>query len=307
MIEDVIVVGGGPAGAACALWAHQLGLRVLLVEAGPALGGLQRRSPYTNRWLPGVPGRTGQQVAASLQDHVMSAGVPHVLDFAVTSIRRGAAPWWWEVSNGQVTHRGQHVVIATGSRPRHGGFVENEHVGIGPGVSMERLEVAGRRVAIFGGGDNAFDQAGFALRRGAASVEVFCRRAPRAQPLLLKQVAPENVHIGPFEVDQAAMTVDGRGFDVIGVQYGFEASIPAGLRLALDDGCIEVDRHGAVPGLPGLYAAGEVTNFLHPCVATAYAHGVQVAKAIQNASAAGPWVQPRVDRQAPLRTLAAAA
>jgi hypothetical protein len=125
--------------------------------------------------------------------------------------------------------------------------------------------------------------------------------------LLLKQVAPECVHVGPFEANQSAMTVDGRAFDVIGVQYGFEASIPAGLRLALDDGCIEVDRHGAVPGLPGLYAAGEVTNFLHPCVTTAYAHGVQVAKSIQNASALERWVQPRVDRQAGLRALAVAA
>lgn len=282
MIEDVIVVGGGPAGAACALWAHQLGLRVLLVEAGPALGGLQRRSPYTNRWLPGLPGRTGQQVAASLQDHLTSAGVPHVLDFAVTSIRRGAAPWWWEVSNGQVTHRGQHVVIATGSRPRHGGFVENEHVGIGPGVSMERLEVAGRRVAILGGGDNAFDQARFALQRGARDVDIFCRRTPRAQPLLMRQVAPTQVHVGPFDADPDAMTVNGRPYDVFGIQFGFEACIPGGLTLPLRDGYIVVDRRGAVPHQPGLFAAGEVTNYWQPCVATSYAHGVQVAKSIQN-------------------------
>jgi thioredoxin reductase len=306
-MNDAVVIGGGPAGAACALWLHQLGMDVLLLEAGSAVGGLQLNSPYTNRWIPGLQGRTGQQVAAQLQDHLESANVPHSLGFWVTGIRPRASGLGWEVSGRGAVHRARNVVIATGSKPRRGGFVPSDTVGIGPGVAMERIAVAGKRVAILGGGDNAFDQAVFAQRRGAASVEIFCRRPPRAQALLLKQVAPECVHVGPFEANQSAMTVDGRAFDVIGVQYGFEASIPAGLRLALDDGCIEVDRHGAVPGLPGLYAAGEVTNFLHPCVTTAYAHGVQVAKSIQNASALERWVQPRVDRQAGLRALAVAA
>lgn len=282
-MNDAVVIGGGPAGAACALWLHQLGMDVLLLEAGPAVGGLQLNSPYTNRWIPGLQGKTGQQVAAQLQDHLESANVPHSLGFWVTGIRARPSGLGWEVSGRGAVHRARHVVIATGSKPRRGGFVPSDTVGIGPGVAMERIAVAGKRVAILGGGDNAFDQAGFALRRGAASVDIFCRRRPRAQALLLKQVAPECVHVGPFEADQSSMTVDGEAFDVIGVQYGFEASIPAGLRLALDDGCIEVDRHGAVPGLPGLYAAGEVTNFLHPCVTTAYAHGVQVAKSIQAA------------------------
>ena len=282
-MNDAVVIGGGPAGAACALWLHQLGMDVRLLEAGPAVGGLQLRSPYTNRWLPGLQGRTGQEVAAGLQDHLLDANVPHTVGFEVTAIRQAAGARHWEVAGGRTVHRARHVVIATGSKPRRGGFVESDCIGIGPGMSMERIAVAGRRVAILGGGDNAFDQASFALRRGAASVDIFSRSAPRAQPILQRQVSAEAVHVGPFDVDPKAMTVNDRPFDVLGVQYGFEASIPAGLRLALDDGYIEVDRSGAVPGLSGLYAAGEVTNFWHPCVTTAYAHGVQVAKSIQNA------------------------
>jgi thioredoxin reductase len=286
-MNDAVVIGGGPAGAACALWLHQLGMDVRLLEAGPAVGGLQLRSPYTNRWIPGMRGRTGQQVAAELQDHLLDASVPHTVDFEVTAIRQAAGGRQWEVAGGRAVHRARHVVIATGSKPRRGGFVESDCVGIGPGIAMERIAVEGRRVAILGGGDNAFDQAGFALRRGAASVEIFTRSAPRAQPILQRQIAVEAVHAGPFHADSQAMTVNGQPFDVFGVQFGFEASIPGALRLALDDGYIEVDRSGAVPGLPGLYAAGEVTNFWHPCVTTAYAHGVQVAKSIQNAEMAG--------------------
>jgi thioredoxin reductase len=281
-MEDVLVIGGGPAGAACALWLHQLGMAVRLLEAGPAVGGLQLRSPYTNRWIPGVQGQTGQEVAAQLHAHLRAAAVPHSVGFHATSIRTDAASGDWAVSGPLGTHRARHVVLATGSTPKHGGFVESAHVGIGPGLSMERIDVRGRRVAILGGGDNAFDQAAFALSRGAASVDIHTRRKPRAQPLLQRQVAAASVHVGPFVADQEAMTVDGVRYDVIGVQFGFQACIPAGMPLPLREGYIDVDRRGAVPGFRGLYAAGEVTNFWHPCVTTAYAHGVQVAKSIHD-------------------------
>jgi NADPH-dependent 2,4-dienoyl-CoA reductase/sulfur reductase-like enzyme len=105
MIEDVLVIGGGPAGAACALWAHQLGMRVLLLEAAPVVGGLQLRSPYENRWIPGLQGRTGQEVAASLQTHLDAAGVPYEVNFNVASILRRAERVCWEVSSGCATHQ----------------------------------------------------------------------------------------------------------------------------------------------------------------------------------------------------------
>jgi thioredoxin reductase len=281
MFEDVLVIGGGPAGAACALWAHQLGMRALLLEAGPVVGGLQLRSPYENRWIPGLQGKTGQEVAASLQAHLDAAAVPHEVNFDVVSIQRSAERVGWEVSSRRATHQAPYVVIATGSKPRRGGFVESDSVGIGPGASMERVTVCDKRVAILGGGDNAFDQAASALRRGARSVDIHCRRAPRAQPILQREIPAERVHVGTFLADQSRMTVNDMSYDVIGVQFGFEACIPGGLRLPLRDCYIEVDRHGAVPEFPGLYGAGEVTNYWHPCVTTSYAHGVQVAKSIQ--------------------------
>ncbi|MBL0420437.1 NAD(P)/FAD-dependent oxidoreductase [Ramlibacter sp. AW1] len=281
MGEDLIVVGGGPAGVACALWAHQLGLRVLLLEAAAAVGGLQLRSPYTNRWMPGLQGKSGQEVAMSLQAHLDAAGVPYQLNVTVTRISHNAGAGGWDVSSACAHHVAPCLVLATGARPRHHGFVEGPRIGIGPGLSMERLEVAQRRLAILGGGDNAFDQAAFALRRGARSVDIYCRRTPHAQQVLQRQVAPECVHVGAFEADPSAMTINGTPYDFFGVQFGFEACIPGGLQLPLQDGYVAVDRRGAVSGQPGLFAAGEVTNYWHPCVTTSYAHGVQVAKSIQ--------------------------
>jgi thioredoxin reductase len=300
-MDDVLVVGGGPAGAACALWLHQLGMKVMLLEAGQAIGGLQLRSPYTNRWIPSVQGKTGQEVARQLEEHIRAASVPYMLGFDVGAIRYRADYAGWEVSGPEESLRASYVVIATGSKPRRGGFVETKNVGIGPGIAMERIDVSGKRVAILGGGDNAFDQAVFALRRGARSVDIYSRRIPRAQPILQRDVPAHCVHVGPFQADQARMTVNTVAYDVLGVQFGFEASIPGGLRLPLLDGYVDVDRRGAVPSLQGLFAAGEVTNFWHPCVTTALAHGVQVAKSIQNdhLAATSEATTSIVDRPAP--------
>ena len=280
MIEDVLVVGGGPAGIACALWAHQLGMRVLLLEAAPTVGGLQLRSPYENRWIPGLQGQTGQQVAASLRAHLDAVAVPHAVNFNVISIRRSTEQAVWQVSSDRATHLASYVVVATGSRPRQEGFFESESVGIGPGTSMSRINVLDKRVAFLGGGDNAFSQAALALRRGAISVDIYCRRAPRAQLILQREIPAQRVHIGPFLADQSRMIVNDAPYDILGVQFGFQACIPGDLALPLRDGHIEVNRWGAVSNLPGLFAAGEVTNYWHPCVATSVAHGVQVAKSI---------------------------
>jgi thioredoxin reductase len=170
------------------------------------------------------------------------------------------------------------VVIATGSTPRAGRFTPSATVAIGPGEPMEALQVAGRRVAILGGGDNAFDQARFVRDRGG-EVTVFSRGEPRAQKMLRDMIPDVCVVAGPYDARQKAMTVNGEAFDAFGVMYGFEAVVPEGLKPRRQNGYVEVNRFGET-SLTGVYACGEVTNYWHPCVTTAAAHGVQVARQI---------------------------
>jgi thioredoxin reductase len=271
---DVIIIGGGPAGISCAIWLKKLGVECLLLEASGQLGGLQTRSPYENLWIPGVQGKTGQQVAASLAAHAEALGVETRMNCPVVYVSADGRG----VTAAQGVWQAAHLVIATGSQPHFGGFTASGRVVIGPGTAMEGLEVKGRRVAIFGGGDNAFDQARFVRDRGG-EVTIFCRSAPRAQRLLQEMIPEVRVVVGAYRVDQTAMTVDGEAFEVFGVMFGFEAVVPAGLTPHLENGYVQVDRFGET-SLPGVYACGEVTDYWHPCVTTAAAHGVQVAKQI---------------------------
>jgi thioredoxin reductase len=279
----VIIIGGGPAGAA-AVWLRQFDIPAVLLEASDSLGGLQRQNPYNNNWLPGVQGKTGQEIAAMLHKHVMALGCPVRLNGAVLKVECKEECFTAHLQNGERLS-GQFVVLATGTRPRSGGFTESSTVGIGPGLSMLRVAVAGKRVAILGAGDNAFVEAGNVLERGAESLTIFSRQTPRAQSLLQARIPPECVQIGPFTADPKTLTVERQKFDAIGVQFGFEPVKIPGLSLRETDGFTTVDRYGET-GIKRVYACGDVTNFWHPCVATASAHGVQVARAIASALSA---------------------
>ncbi|MFT4076599.1 MAG: NAD(P)/FAD-dependent oxidoreductase [Asticcacaulis sp.] len=271
---DVIIIGGGPAGIACAIWLKKLGVTCLLLEASSQLGGLQTRSPYENLWIPGVQGKTGQQVAASLAAHAAAEGVEVRLNRPVLSVSEDGLS---VRTQGEVLST-RYLVIATGSRPRAGFFTASDRVVVGPGAAMEALEVKGKRVAIFGGGDNAFDQARFVRDRGG-EVTIFSRNRPRAQKLLQEMIPDVSVVTGQCDLDTDSLAVNGQAFDYWGVMYGFEAVVPEGLTLDLENGYVRVDRFGETSA-PGIYACGEVTDYWHPCVTTSAAHGIQVAKQI---------------------------
>lgn len=271
---QVIIIGGGPAGISCAIWLKQLGVECMLLEASAQLGGLQTRSPYENLWIPGVQGKTGQQVAASLADHAAAVGVDARLNSPVVCVSADGR----EVTTAEGIFSPPYLVIATGSQLRTGGFTASERIIIGPGEQMEALEVKGKRVAIFGGGDNAFDQARFVRDRGG-EVTIFSRNPPRAHKLLQDMISDVPLVIGSYQADHNAMTVNGEAFSAFGVMFGFVAVVPEGLTLDLDNGYVRVDRFGET-SLPGVYACGEVTDFWHPCVTTAAAHGIHVAKQI---------------------------
>ena len=127
MDTQTLIIGGGPAGIACAIWLRKLGIEAILLEASGALGGLQTRSPYENLWIPGVQGKTGQQVAQALSDHAAALGVDTRLECPVLTVTDQ-----YTVTTPQGDLTAPYLVIATGTRPRAGGFAPSETVAIGP-------------------------------------------------------------------------------------------------------------------------------------------------------------------------------
>ena len=289
-VYDSVIVGGGPAGASCALWLARLGLSPLLVEASERLGGLGNDNPFADDWIAVLPGVTGQQVAANIDASVRAAGVPLRLSTRTTDVRpcKGGIEDTLAGPGGETTRvRGRTLVIASGVRakglPDHPPGASWPGVLIGPGSPIVAQDYSGLSVAVLGGGDNAFENYVYVRNRGARAVHLFARSV-RAQQQWVQRAGREGVRIGPYQVDPAARSVDGRQYDLILVFYGWEpqAGFADDLRLARDErGYIRTDFATAETSVPDIYAIGEVAHRMHPCVVTSMADGVVAAKAIQ--------------------------
>jgi thioredoxin reductase (NADPH) len=286
---DAIVVGAGPAGASCAVWLQHLGFKPLLLEASDRIGGLAARNPFGDIWTVTSPNQTGAQVAQQIAAQVQAAGVEVWLHAKVDEIRGSQPKFSVTVRRSQEqpqTLLTRFVVLATGVRPRelpgHEGTL-CPGVIVGPGDAVMQTSFAGARVAILGGGDNAFENYEFVKSQGATHAKIFARSV-RAQRQFVSRVPASDVLIGSAVVDPVGRRVNDQVYDYILVLYGWRPNIDfmGAQALTLDErGFVRTDLASAQTSTPGIFAIGEVAQRMHPCVPTAMADGVVAAKAIE--------------------------
>ena len=283
---DVVVIGGGPAGASAAVWLKMLGFRPLVVEARSQLGGLQTINPYANEWIVTSPFATGSTVADAIRRSVVDEhGIATWLDSRVLSITGTDGAFVTRVQSGAQGREAvsKKVVLASGVRASAGGLHAAARILIGPGSNVAATDFAGLKVAILGGGDNAAENYEYVKAHGAAVVHLYARTL-HARAELLGRLDPADVHLGDYRVDEKARRVNGSQYDLLLVLYGWAPNIEyaAGLGIAMDThGHVVTDPRTGEATVRGVFAAGELAGRMHPCCVTAMADGVVVATAIQ--------------------------
>lgn len=278
---DVAVIGGGPAGAQCALWLTKLGLRTVLLEKAGYLGGLQHLSPATNSWLSVVPSDTpAKGIAAAIAANLEAQGVEFRLGEAARVAKAGSA---FEAAAGGIAVSARAVVLATGTRHRVSGAEDGVDVlaGLQHAWSFDRKPC---RVAVSGGGDAAFEAYSVLSGKGH-EVAVFARTVHARQEL--RASVPSSALFGEGILLRGKMAVSHDGgewpFDAAIVLHGWEANLPDMEGISLDlgnDGYVGVDWN-FMTAEPGLFAVGDMVRGMHPCVATALGSAAQAAKAIE--------------------------
>lgn len=283
---DVCIIGGGPAGAQCALWLKMLGVRVAVLEVSDALGGLQKINPYLNNWIVTSPyEQTGEQTALIMQVNLVQQGVDVFLnatDQVFEQIEDGHFSISFQSGSKSVSLLCEKIVISTGVCHKKGDFAASENVIIGSGHVIDHYDFEGLDVAILGGGDSAAENYSMIKDKGAGRVKVFARTL-RARDNLLSVIPSADIHEGSYRADASNMTLDGVKFDVFCVMYGWapvDPIMPAIECAKSDAGFFAVDRVGRT-SKPNIFAIGECAGQSHPCVVTAMAEGVECAKAIQ--------------------------
>ncbi|MCC6532920.1 MAG: NAD(P)/FAD-dependent oxidoreductase [Burkholderiales bacterium] len=189
---DLIVVGEGITGLACARHAASLGLKTATTE-GNLFGGLVINIAELEGYDEQA---SGVDIAAALMESNAAAGVEN-LGGTVSAIEAGATEVKVVADSGE--YRARAVVIATGARMKKLGVrgeEEFDHRGVSQCADCDGPMFQGEHVVVVGGGDAAFQEAA-ALAHYAGSVTVLLRGAvPRASGVLAERVrALPNVSI----------------------------------------------------------------------------------------------------------------
>ncbi len=311
----IAILGGGPAGLSAALWLHNLGFEPCVLDAADNPGGMQNLNFLANDWVLGQTGQTGPALAARFVDHVVGEGVRIRTGIRPVRLDGTAGAFRLHLNDGSPFDC-IAVLIATGTRYRAEEVladvtgianIPRARIAYGPNAFAELGALAGQRILIVGGGDNAYENARL-LAPAAKMVHVAIRSRPRAQQGLVAVVMAEEAAgrcrvLHPAVVESMAST--GAGLEVtlavadrserievdrVHVLAGYEpntaflreilpAELYAGLRFDRQ-GYLVVDAGGS-SGVPGLYAAGDICNPRFPCVVSALAQGATAAKTIE--------------------------
>ena len=176
--KKVAVVGAGPAGLTAALRLAQWGHDVVVHEALPIAGGMM---------TVGIPDyRLPQDIMQAEIENIQRAGVQIELNSGLGR----------EFSLADIQGSHDAVVLAIGAhKDRRLGAPGEDLKGVMPATGFLREvalgnppAIAGKRVAVIGGGDTAIDAARTSLRLGAAEVHIVYRRTREDMPALPEEI-----------------------------------------------------------------------------------------------------------------------
>jgi len=195
-VQDVIIIGGGPAGLTAGLYAARADQKALLIEGNTTVSQITITDMIEN--YPGIPEISGFE----LHDRFRKQAVGFGLDIKSAQVQSVEKAVLGDVEGWKVTADGTEyltltVIVATGAEWRALG-VPGEQEFLGKGISYcatcDGPFYRNRRVAVVGGGDTAVQEALF-LTKFAEKVTIIHRRDRlRAAGILQKRaIANEKI------------------------------------------------------------------------------------------------------------------
>jgi thioredoxin reductase (NADPH) len=296
-MQQIIIIGSGPAGYTAAIYAARAGLEPLLFASSVEPGGeLMNTTDVEN--FPGFPdGVQGPELMEKMQAQAERFGTTVAYD-DVASLELDGPVKKVITSEGTV-HETTTVVFATGSAYRKIGIADEDRLS-GHGVSWcatcDGFFFRDKTIAVIGGGDSAMEEATF-LTRFAKKVYVIHRRDELKASKIMQQRAFDNEKI-EFVWNSAVAGISGED-SVTAVTLrdtvtgdmrelpleGVFIAIGNDPRTALIHGKLDLTREGtiAVDGrssrtsVPGVFAAGDVIDPHYRQAITAAASGTVAA------------------------------
>lgn len=156
---DLIIIGGGPAGMTAGIYSSRQQLNTLLITK--EFGGQMARKAVSIENYPGLKSIPGSELVEKLKSHLEKFD-PDIKKTSVVRVEKKEGNFEVETTNDKFQSR--TVIIASGADPRPL-EVPGEKKFIGKGVSYcsicDGALFADKKVAIIGGGDSGFESALF--------------------------------------------------------------------------------------------------------------------------------------------------
>jgi thioredoxin reductase (NADPH) len=173
---DLVIVGGGPAGLAAALYGASEGLDTQAIDA-VAFGGQAGTSSRIENYLGFPTGISGSELAARAGLQARRLGARLVVPAEAVGLAREEGHYGVQVAGGEVVN-GRTVIVATGAQYRRLDVPDLErYEGVGVYYAATQAEAqlcSGDPVLIVGGGNSA-GQAAMFLSQHAASCRLLIR------------------------------------------------------------------------------------------------------------------------------------
>lgn len=292
-LYDLIVIGAGCAGASGAMYASRMDLKTLMIAELP--GGLITTTHLVENW-PGIKSISGPDLAASLVDHATSFGVPLVNERVVEVTRAESGAPVFSVKTGSNTYQSKTVLFATGTKHRKmdvPGEAEFTNKGVSYCALCDGAFFKKKIVCVVGSGDSAAKEA-LLLSELCEKVYLFVRGDKlKAEPVNYDRVIAkggEKIEVryktqikeitGAKSVEKVKLN-NGEELAMQGVFVAIGhialSELAKNLGVALNDkGEIIINRRSET-SLPGVYAAGDVTDTAFKQAITGAAEAVTAA------------------------------
>jgi len=284
---DVIIIGGGPAGVAAAIYSQRYKLKTLLITKNT--GGMVLDSHLIENY-PGFTKISGVELSKKFEEQIKQLNIEKI-EAEIIDIDNNLT--LTDKNNNK--YETKNIILALGTEKRKLN-VQGEEKFLGKGVSYcytcDAPFFKDKTVAIVGGSDSAA-KAALLLADYAKKVYIIYRKENlRCEPHYLEKIKNKNIEIlnnteikeikGTNFVESVTLTNSKLKLDGVFIEIG---TIPATnlakkLNIELDENNYIKVNNKQETNIKGVYAAGDITNQLLKQIITAAAQGAIAANSI---------------------------